>query len=324
MMRLDDPLVQFDSPLKQSMAQLARVESLVQTQRAWNLREAVQTAHLLTVQAHPKARSFVQWVLNGATHPDIQLLLQRYLRMCDFIDTCPTIAQTQAQPELVEQLYATDGFTLIKGTHRPEVLLVVFTSVYNNFGISNLMLFGLLRVSGVSVLILRDGTMASYLAGVRGMGDDLDSCAASIARFAAEHRCQKILVTGYSSGGFASYYVSTQLDCAGYLGFSIVSDMRLDTPLPTDVFIRKDIREKIDHKYLVELSSLTDTHNDGVPRRVVVGAKSEVDQRFTDVLADVPRLEVIKVPDCRHDTPEALLLTGQLQMQFDWLLAQAH
>jgi hypothetical protein len=324
MMRMDDPLLQFESPLKQSMAQLARVEALVQSQRAWNLKEVVQTAHLLTVQAHPKARSFVGWALTSATHPDIKLLLQRYLRMCDFIDACPAIAYTLTQSDLVEKLYATDGFTLIKGTHRPEVLLLVFTTVYNNFGISNLMLYSLLRASGVSVLILRDGTLASYLTGVRGLGHDLDSCAESISRLATELHCQKILVTGYSSGGFASYYVSTKLDCAGYLGFSIVSDMRLDTLLPTDVFISKDIRNKIDSKYLVELSGLTDTNSDGIPRRVVVGANSEVDQRFADLIAGVPRLAVIKVPECRHDTPEAMLATGQLQAQFDWLLAQAN
>jgi hypothetical protein len=324
MMRMDDPLLQFESPLRQSMAQLARVDALVQAQRAWNLKEVVQTAHLLTVQAHPKARSFVGWALTSATHPDIKLLLQRYLRMCDFIDTCPAIADTQAQSDLVEKLYATDGFTLIKGSHRPEVLVVVFTTVYNNFGISNLMLFGLLRASGVSVLLLRDGTRASYLAGASGMGHDLDTCVASISRLASELQCQKILVTGYSSGGFASYYVSTKLDCAGYLGFSIVSDMRLDTTLPTDVFISKDIRNMVDPKFLVELSGLTDTNRNGVPRRVVVGANSEVDQRFADLIVGVPRLEVIKVPDCRHDTPEAMLPTGQLQAQFDWLLAQAN
>jgi hypothetical protein len=50
----------FDSPLKQSLAQVARVEAGLQAQRSWKLGEVIETAHLLTVQAHPKARSFVK------------------------------------------------------------------------------------------------------------------------------------------------------------------------------------------------------------------------------------------------------------------------
>lgn len=324
MMDLADPLFLFDSPLKQSLAQVTRVEAGLQAQRSWKLREVIETAHLLTVQAHPKARSFVEWALTSEMHPDIQARLRSYLGICDYMDQCPAIAETQAQASLVEQLYATDGFTLIKGHERPDVLLVIFTTMFNNFGISSLVLYSLLRASGVSVLLLRDGTLASYLGGARSMGHDLDACAQAIAQLAAEQQCKQILVTGYSSGGFASYYVSTQLPCAGYLGFSIVTDMRLDTALPTDVYISKAIRERFDSKYLIDLSKLPCEGSHPAPRRLVVGADSAVDLRFTDQMAGVPGLEVIKVPDCRHDTPEVMLPTGQLQAQFDWLLAQAH
>ena len=323
MMHPDDPLLQFDSPLKQSVEQMARVAASLQATRSWKLRDVIETAYLLTVQAHPKARSFVQWALDNATHPDVQARLRGYLNICDATDQCPAIAATQAQPWLVEQLYDTQRSSFFRGSKRPNVLLVVFTTMFNNFGISNLVLYSLLQASGVSMLMLRDGTRASYLGGARGMGHDLDTCAQAIADLAQAQQCRHVLVTGYSSGGFASYYVSTRMPCAAYLGFSIVTDLSLHTTLPTDVYLSKAIRGRFDGRYLIDLSTCTDQGPTPVPRRLVVGADSEVDQLFTETMRHIPRLQVVTVDKARHDTPEAMLVTGQLQAQFDWLLAQA-
>lgn len=323
MMPPDDSLFLFDSPLKQCIEQINRVEASLQAPREWKLREVWETAYLLAVQAHPKARSFIEWALNNATHPDMQSRLRAYLSICDATDQCPAVAHVRAQPQLVEQLYDTHRSHFFRGNKKPEVLLVVFTTIFNNFGISNLVLYSLLQAAGVSILMLRDGTRASYLGGAQGMGHDLDACAQAIARLAKAQQCTHILITGYSSGGFASCYVSTRIPCAGYLGFSIVTDLSLQTALPTDVYLSKEIRTRFDSKYLIDLSTSTAMTQPPVPRRLLVGADSNVDQLFTNTMRHIPRLEVVQVANCRHDTPEVMLGTGELQQQLDWLLAQA-
>ncbi len=318
-----DPALTFDSNVRHSLVQLSQLEVTLAERKDWTFRNVLEMAQLLSAHGHPACRAFITWAQQQHQHVELNEKLGRMLKVGELAEQHPHVRRLQNDAAMRSALYAHEGYFFAKGDTRPHVLLVVFTTVYNNFGISNLFLYALLKDLGVSVLMLRDGSWANYLGGASDMGDNLDDLAAGIESFAQLHQCQHTLILGYSSGGYASYYVSTKLKCDAYLGMSIVTDFSLDTPLPTDKFISKDIRSRFDARYLVNLAQLPVSDMHSAPRRLLVGKKSKADLLYTQAMAGVKDVSVIELPHCSHDIPEALLATGEFMAHMDWLLSHA-
>lgn len=318
-----DPALTFHSNVRHTLEQLSQIDQTLAERKDWSFRHVLEMAQLLSVHGHPSCRPFITWALTQHHHVELNQKLECMLKVGDLAHQHPHVRPLQSDAVFKTALYAHEGFFFSKGDKRPDVLLVVFTTLYNNFGISNLFLYALLKDSGVSVLMLRDGSWANYLGGASDMGDNLDDLAEAIQGFAKAQQCQHLLIMGYSSGGYASYYVSTKVPCAAYLGMSIVTDFSLDSSLPTENFIRKDIRQRFDPKFLVNLATLPLPATHRTARRLLVGQKSKVDLLYTQAMKGVPDLSVIELADCSHDIPEALLASGEFMTHIDWLLAHA-
>lgn len=317
-----DPDLRFEHPEQHSLAHLGMLAQTLETRTDWTFRQSLDMAQQLAIHGHPRAIRFIDWMRQNIQHPDALRKLDKLDRLSQRTAAHPGVLALSKDETLLRQLYATEGYFMAKGVSRANVLVVVFTTMYNNFGISNLVLYALLRDMGVSVLLLRDLSKANYLGGANGLGHDLDSCAQGIVQLAQVNGCTRLLLMGFSSGGYAGHFISTLLPCQGYLGLSIVSDFSLDTPLPTDKFISKAIRQKFRPEHLCNLATLPD-RSGGARRRLIVGAKDSTDLLYTNSMQDTPNLEVVEVPDCQHDTPETLMAEGHLQAHLDWLLEQA-
>ncbi len=286
-----------------------------------DVREALTVASQLAFNAHPAARSFVRVLQGKLAHPDAQSRFDKLLKLCDQIERLESLPAMRSDPQWIRSLYALDNYVFMEGSTARGKLAVVFTTMFNNFGVSSLVLLAILKKFGVSVLLLKDSTLANYLGGAHQFGNNLDEVADNIRAFAAQRSCDRIYLMGYSSGGYASSYVSARIECAAHLGLSFPTDFSLDSTLPTDWFITQQVKEMFDPRYLLDLARVLPEAP--VRRRVITGEKSPRDLALAQHLKDVNGVEIITLPDCMHDTPETLIARGEFEEQLDWLFGQA-
>ncbi len=308
----------FSDPLQHSLAQLERLAAALKHAR-FDLRDALRTATQLACQGQPSARAFVHHIQSGIDHPEVQKRTDKLLKICDYTDRLEALTEIHRDKLLLPRLYALEGPVFIEGDPARQKLVVVFTTMFNNFGIANTVLLAILKKYGVSVLLLRDCTQANYLGGASSFGEDLDDMSQKIEAFARSKSFDSVYLMGYSSGAYASCYASTRMRCAGHLVFSGPADFSLDTALPTEWMIPREIRQLFDPRHLLDLSDVLP----GAPlrRRFIVGAQSRRDLRNAHHLRHVAGLEIIEIADCVHDTPETLIARGEFDAHLDWLFS---
>ncbi len=278
---------------------------------------ALRAANQLTLNAAPSARRFVQALQGAISHPGAQKRFDKLLKICDYTDRLEPLKALRQNAELFHQLYALKGYVYHEGQAARHKLAVVFTTMFNNFGMANLIMLAILQTYGVSVLLLRDCSLANYLGGASDFGDNLDEVAQHIVSLARDKSIDEIYLLGYSSGGYASCYVSTRIPCAAHLGFSFPADFSPDTTLPTEAFIAREKRELFDRQYLIDLARVLPAST--ARQRMIVGDKSTNDLVNAHHLRHAAGMEVIELPDAQHDTPETLIANDEIGLHLDWL-----
>lgn len=308
--------LQYRSPLQHSMAMLKEL-SEAQAGGRLQLQKALRAANQLTYNAFPSARGFVRSLRDAIAHPDAHARFDKLLKICDFTDRLEPLDELRKNPALIRRLYDLEGYIYQEGSTAPHQLAVVFTTIFNNFGVASLILLAILKRYGVSVLMLKDCSLANYLGGASEFGENLDEVAQKIDAFAREKSVREVYLLGYSSGGYASCYVSTRLRCAAHLGFSSPADFSLDTTLPTEGFITRARRQLFDPRYLIDLATaLPGTTG---RQRLIVGTSSPNDLVNARHLRDAGGMEVVELPDTYHDTPETLIALDDIWQHLDWL-----
>jgi hypothetical protein len=267
---------------------------------------AMFIATQIVMQGSDHAAGKIQRLRAGLNHPDALNYVDRLCRQLDFIQNFKFWPDVKNDNALMLKLYETEGFFFSKGTRYPQKLLVVFTTMFNNFSISNALLYALIKELDVSVLILKDCTYFNFLNGISGLGTDIYSITKAISSLAKEHHISEIFVTGFSSGGYASLYASFLLPCAGYLGLSVLTDFSRESTLFPGKYFKDEVRQKIDKKYLLNLRNLADSTNDRVPREIVFGESSAVDAAHASNMAGLPNLKIRKL-NSGHQTVGALI-----------------
>ena len=275
---------------------------------------ALFVATQIVMHGSDHAEEIIQRLRSNLNHPDAVVFLDELYRQLDFIKVLTFWSDVKNDQALVSKLYETDGFFFAKGSKYPHKLLVVFTTMFNNFRISNALLYAMIKELGVSTLILKDCTYFNFLNGVSGLGTDISSITQTISSLAREHQISEIFVTGFSSGGYASLYASFLLPCAGYLGLSVHTDMSRESTLFPGKYFRDEVRNKIDEKDLINLRVLAELTNDHVPRQIIFGEKSAVDSAHACNMAGLPNLKIAKL-NSGHQTVGALI---EDRAFFDW------
>jgi len=222
--------------------------------------------------------------------------------------------------KLVSEMYSLDKAYFERGEIHPKKLLVVFTTMYNNFYVSNLVLLSMLQELGVSVLILKDASVFNYLRGTSDFGDDLEATAIRIQELQTAQEINEVYVTGFSSGGYASLFISSLINCSGYLGFSIRSDLSPQSTLHSGKFFTEDVRRKISPRWLTDLRKTLLEKDGGVSRKLFFGAGSNLDAGHAKHLIGVKGLSIYGIENCGHVTPAPLLIKNLFQEEFRRLI----
>jgi len=222
--------------------------------------------------------------------------------------------------KLFSDMYSLDKAYFERGRTHPEKLLVVFTTMYNNFYVSNLVLLSMLRELGISVLILKDASVFNYLRGTVDFGDDLEAIAIRIQDLQSSQGISEVYITGFSSSGYASLFVSSLISCGGYLGFSIRSDLSPNSALHSGKFFTEDIRRKIATRWLTDLRKSLLEKDDGVSRKLFFGTDSKLDAEHAEHLVGVKDFSIHGIENCGHITPAPLLTRNLFGEEFRQLI----
>ena len=234
----------------------------------------------------------------------------------------PGFAEALRDPRLAGSLYAVDKPYFAAGATHPEKLLIIFTTVFNNFHLSNLALFTLLKPLGMSILFLKDSSQFNYLNGISAMGGDLSASTTLLKGIIARRGVRQVYVTGFSSSGYPSLLMSVLLPCDGYLGFSIRSDLSVGSKLSPGILFTNDIRAQIPASLCQNLAARLDAGGAVIPRRIIFGSDDDVDRGHADNIAGCPGVSLRELPGCGHPTVARLFADGELYGEFRTLIFQ--
>lgn len=112
-----------------------------------------------------------------------------------------------------------DDFYLLRREQGSANLIIVFTGMANQFGVSLALMQRILRRFDCHVIFLQDRQSQFYLGGVGGLGRSYRSTVTSLAQQASQLSVKNIFCLGQSAGGYASIQAGIELRANGVLAF---------------------------------------------------------------------------------------------------------
>lgn len=296
---------------------VARLENMLRQPNP-DAKQFLYLADELVAHGHPDAMAAIGVLRSGSSHSGIHA-------HCDTLEAAwksirRHYTYEDRSEKFLDKFYARNGLTLINGKSSSKKLLVIFTTMYNNFWASSASLAWILKTTGCKILFLKDATRCNYHQGVAGFAADISGIAAAIATVAEQLGTDKIYVSGFSSGGYAALLTSLLLpSCHGYLGFSHLIDVSANSALPQSVTMPDALRARLKPEWFLDLRLKLEAADPAVPRSLIYGALAPRDAVHAEHLAGAEAIRLIRLPKARHNTPCTMLAEGQLGPAFNHL-----
>ena len=217
--------------------------------------------------------------------------------------------------------YRKDGYLLFESPQKSGKLLVVFTTIFNNFYISHLNLYGVLKDLGCHLLLLKETTLANYQRGVASFASDFPGIADQICAAARRLGADQIYLSGFSSSGYAALLTSLALPCQGYLGFSQNTDLSPHSNLSRPWFLTDEVYSQLDPRWLIDLRPRLADADPRIPRILCYGSRSIMDTEHALNLAGLASVRLVRLHRSAHNTIQFLLAKGRLTAAFSALVA---
>lgn len=240
----------------------------------------------------------------------------------DAIQKLPGLTERLHNADELREFYTPEGYLFRPGTTRPETAIVVFTTTYNNFGFSTAVLDTLLAQLGTARLYLKDTSSNYYLKGVKGLASDLRDLPPAIAAVLRGKGISDYIITGFSSGGFPGLYTAARMQPIGYIGYSILSDISDKGKLQAPRYFR-DLRGSVPDEVFFSAEEIMSQRQPGVPFKIVYGDQTAIDRDHALNLQAYEGVELVVVPESKHEVTGRLLELGRFNDLFTTLLEGA-
>lgn len=234
-----------------------------------------------------------------------QALRQEYAQVRNILDSAPPGLVDRFEGPLLNDARP----TWLQGKSKKSEIVVVFLTAFNNFYLSNLVLSLMLLEAGYSVLLLKSPRNSQFLNGIPGFGPDWARSARGLQGFLAEKGCD-YRIMGFSSGGYAGLLATLSISAPVFVGFSVCSDLRPDSPLSPQLLFNEQVRGNTPPALHRNLAQEALTHKGYM--RILVGALDGNDMQHAAALREAPGADVIIVPDEGHTIIRPLFLNGTL------------
>lgn len=213
------------------------------------------------------------------------------------------------------KLYDRSAPVYYKGPKNSNPFLLIFTTSYNNFYISNLALAESLAQAGFSFLIVKDPSGMQYTQGIANISSSWVESINWLRKFIRKDTGkQNIVFSGFSSSGFSSILAALACNPDYTVCFSPKTTMKEDKgTVPSKVMTRK-MYDRIPSFLKCDLLEQVSLYSS--PVSIFVGHDSSVDLRQAERLSEVPSVTVQKVANTGHISFLPLLLEGAFTKAF--------
>lgn len=308
----------FDHPAKHSLKQLRWIEECLLNTKKWSIKDALRMAHQLVVHDHPSSQLFLEKLSQLSDSTLLQDRLNQLYQLNHLVQKYDS-SSIKKNEIFFLKLYDQNEFLYVAGKAGTSNLLIVFTTIYNNFGISNLLLYSILKQRDCSILFVKDPTYGCYMASTKA-GNNLNDMVIFLKKIIKTKKYKKSLIMGYSSSGYSSWYVALKLGAEKFLGFSLATDLSSNTILPTATYLKQNIRDQIDDSQLLNLATIK-PKNSIMKSKLVVGEFEHIDLMHAENMLNFQGVEIEILSKTYHDTPEAGIRMGFFEGYLDWLFA---
>lgn len=301
---------------------LEQIEFIQQLSKRTRLqtREALYLATQLVNHGFPSAYNFLRRLQEEIPSKPVQDYLNRLEKRNKVIQNLPALRQLLDDQQVVREMYEGDGFIFRPGSHRRDIAVVIFTTKFNNFTFSNIVVDAAFDQLGVARLFLRDRSDFVYFRGVKGLAESLLELPTAISRLLEQQNIRAMILTGYSSGGFPSCYIATRMKSVGYIGYSISTDISPDTTLPKRSMYEK-LANKLDGSIFIDLKKeIADGRTSSYS--LYYGQREPKDRAHAKHLEGVKGVRVVSHEHSGHEVTAHLLEDGQFLEPFSRLLEQ--
>jgi hypothetical protein len=301
-----------------SLEQLAKVMELYRKPPE-SIRASLFLATQLVNHGYAEAAGVIDRLVHEHRSEGVRQYLGVLLRRHRAIRALPGLAGVFSDPAAMQQLYATEGYLYRRGRERADTAVVIFTTKYNNYNFSNAVLDAALAGFGVSRLFLKDTSPYLYLRGVKGLAADLRDLPAKILELLEREGVRRYLITGHSSGGYASLYMAQRTSPLGYVGFGIFTDIADGSPVTRPEIYQK-IRQEMPEELYMNLASFWDQQTASFPGYTFYGETVMLDREHAELLRGRSGIAVTPVPGSLHNVTSFLLEEGEFLRPFKTLI----
>lgn len=290
----------FQSPEQHSLAQFNKLKELVTNPQTLNRQTTMWLAVQLVQHGWPNADTFINEIIRQLDSQDAKNFLNKLLDQTYITKEINDWEQFFNNQELLAKFYQLNGYMYKRGSFQKDKLVILFTTMFNNFYLSNAIMAKLLESLGVSILILKDATRFNYLRGVAGLGANLSEVADSINKIVIQENIKQSYIVGFSSGGYGSLFMSTKIPCQAYLGFSIHSSLSKNSALPKGKFLTSEVLDQVPPSELLDIKKLINAEELQPKRILVFGEDSQNDKAHSLHLDGTPNLILKPLAECGH------------------------
>ena len=309
--------MEFRDERKHSLERLAQINSFDFTKRISPLM-TLRTADQMVAHGHPNAQPLLH-ALRNVRHHEVALHVARL--QLSHKEVAKGFRLNAVDDQLLNSTYRENGYFIVKNQRPVRKLLVLFSTMFNNFFFSNLVFCHLLRDLDCHILYLKDSTLANFHHGVEGLAPDIPGIAERIKTFASEIGADQLYFSGFSSGGYPALLISLLVGGAGFVGFSHETDLSPGAKYPPGSHFTPEVRARVNPRWLLDLRAELVMADPATPRWMYYGANDHRDAGHARNLEGVAGIEVNRVADVGHNTVLCLMASGQLLPIFNRLIA---
>ncbi len=235
------------------------------------------------------------------------------------IQSLPLLTMIQSDQKASLRLLEKSGYVFRPGSFRNDKAVVIFTTKFNNFGVSNIVLDAFLAQLGVARLFLKDNSEFAYFNGVEGLASSLGDLPRAVADLLAAQGIRQTIVTGFSSGGYAALHLATARRYAGYVGYAVCTDLSENSGLPLPKYYAR-LRERVAPGDFLDLRTRLEGNPEATPCKLFFGKNDVVDRAHAVHLVDCPTVELTCHADSAHEVTLQLIGDGSFLEPFEQLL----
>ena len=268
-----------------------------------------------------EAEGVLATLLREVPHASARRYLTRLSGRHAAIQSLPALRKVLCDKQRLTALYDPALSTFfVPGSSRADTAVIVFTTVNNNFGVSNAVLDAVLEDLGVARLYLKDTSRYIYFRGVESLCSCLVDLPSAITQLLRSKGIRNIVVTGFSSGGFAALYTAAVLDASACLAFSACTDISIGSTVPqpsifSNICDEIDFYSRVNTRDVIALSK-------SAPGafRLYYGLDHPIDRAHALQLSGLPQVRLVELDECGHFATTSLMERGEFASAFSQAL----